>query len=83
MIKAKPGDWNPLESAKRFIDELSKEIDKCNATGMAARSAGAFGNLEAAFYTNEIDEDTMVSMKDNVTSLIYQFNKKCECRHKT
>jgi hypothetical protein len=83
MTKAKPGDWNPLEDAKWFIDELSKEIDKCNATGMAARSAGAFGNLEAAFYRNDINEDTMVSMKDNVGRLINQFDKKCECRHKT
>jgi hypothetical protein len=35
------------------------------STGMATRSAGAFGNLEAAFYRNDIDKDTMVSMKDN------------------
>jgi len=37
----KHGDWNPLEDAKWFIDKLHIEIDTCNATGMAGRSAGA------------------------------------------
>lgn len=78
----KHGDWNPLEDAKWFIDKLHIEIDTCNATGMAGRSAGAVGNIEAAFYEKRIDEDTMVIMKNNVEQLIHQFDQKCKCQHR-
>ena len=74
--------WKPLEDAQWFIDKLKTEIDKCSATSMASRSAGAFGHIEAAFYRNEIDEDTMDSMKDEVGQLISSFDKKCKCHNK-
>lgn len=82
MAKAKPGEWNPLEDAKWFIDKLKTEITKCNATGMASRSAGAFGNIEAAFYRNDIDEDAMEKMKNEVAELISNFDQKCKCQHR-
>lgn len=82
MTKIKHKEWNPLEDAKWFIDELKKDVDKCKATSMASRAAGAFGNIEAAFYKNLIKEETMVIMKDDVGLLINQFDNKCKCQYK-
>lgn len=82
MAKAKPGDWNPLEDAKWIIDKLKNEVNKCDATGMANHSAGAFGNIEAAFYRNDIDEVTMEKMKNDVTQSISYFGLKCICQHR-
>ena len=79
-MAAKPGSWNPLEDAKWFTDKLKIEVDQCDATGMANRAAGAFGNLEAAFYRNDIDEETMETMKEEVGILISSFDKKCKCK---
>ncbi len=79
MTKTK--DWNPLEDANWFIDKLKIEVDNCDATGMASRSSAAFGNIEAAFYTNRINEDTMLIMKTDIEHLIHQFGQKCKCQH--
>lgn len=79
---AKPGTFNPLEDAKWNIDKLKKEVEKCNAIGMASHSSGAFGNLEAAFYRNDIDEEKMVEMKNGIEILISSFSKKCICQNR-
>jgi len=82
MTKAKPGDFNPLEDAKWFIDKLKIDANNCDATGMAGHSAGAFGNIEAAFYRNDIDEVIMEKMKDEVRQPISNFDLKCRCQHR-
>lgn len=79
---AKPGTFDPLEDAKWNIEKLKKEIEKCNAVGMASHSSGAFGHLEAAFYRNDIDEEKMVGMKNDVEILISSFGKKCKCQNR-
>jgi len=78
--KAKPGTFHPLEDAKWFIDKLKYEVERCNATSMAGRAAGAQGMLEAAFYEKEIDEDTMQGMKDELSHIISSFDNKCKCQ---
>lgn len=83
MTKERSGitrTWSPLEDAKWFIDQLGTEVNKCNAEGMASRTAGAFGNIEAAFYKKEIDEETMEKMKGEVIQSISYFSKKCMCQ---
>ena len=79
MVSKPSKQWSPLEDAKWFIEELKKGVSDCNATGMASRAAGAQGYIEAAFYSKEIDEDKMQEMKDEISTLISNFNDNCSC----
>lgn len=76
---AKRKEWSPLEDAKEHMEGLKSSIDKCKGDDVAIYSAVTFGNIEAAFCGREIDEDTMVVMKEDVRRLIHRFDQKCKC----
>ncbi len=82
MTKVKQANMTPLEDIEWFINELKKEVNKCNAVGMASRAAGSFANIEEAFHNKVIDEDRMVEMKDEVEKFINHFNQKCKCQQR-
>lgn len=75
-------DWSPLKFAEDSIDNLKDKVKQCNGYDVSINAASAFGNLEAAFYEKEIDEDNMNEMKGKVRILLSSFNYRCKCQHK-
>jgi len=74
--------WSPLKFAEDSIKELRDKVKICSGSEVSLNAASAFGNLEAAFYEKEIDEDKMNEMKDEVRGLLFSFNDKCKCQLK-
>ena len=74
--------WSPLKFAEESIKDLRDKVKICNGAEVSLNSASAFGNLEAAFYEKEINEERMNEMKDEVRSLLFSFNEKCKCQPK-
>ena len=74
--------WDPLQFAEDSIKDLRNKVKVCNGAEVSLNAASAFGNLEAAFYEKEIDEERMSEMKDEVRSLLFSFNDKCKCQPK-
>jgi hypothetical protein len=77
-----PMNWSPLKFAEDSINDLRDKIKICNGTDTSLNAASVFGNLEAAFYEKEINEDRMNEMKDNIRRLLFSFNEKCKCQLK-
>lgn len=71
--------WNPLDKARRCIENIKNAIDKCAITDAMAGTGCAFGNAEAAFYEKQINEEEMDTIKDDAASLRSDFIRKCRC----
>lgn len=74
--------WSPLKFAEDSIKDLRDKVKICNGAETSLNAASAFGNLEAAFYEKEINEERMNEMKDEVRGLLFSFNEKCRCQSK-
>ncbi len=74
--------WSPLATAKSDIQDLEYAVNGCTGGDMARHAASAFGNIEAAFYTHEIDYGIMKEMKNTITTIIQNFDVHCKCEYR-